>query len=313
MVVFCVIDIFAFYPYPAPLLSTIIIAIIAFVLERVIEHTQLTRISSIPDEQIITNKAVFAYIDLYREVEHIHRDLIQKIAGSQSELLNQSELTHEKYHLVAERIDGYIQLQMIECQKLLEGRNKLEQLFSDLSSQTEQFCTTFEQYEEKLKKSNKSLLYYEKGTFLIEDINESFASRYKQTANEIITHLEDTEKQLRKVVDQYSRFNEHMRPFNEKINVYGVRMESAIHALQKGSESKQMILEDTSNKIVKALEELNDNMEKTLHDTDQFLQKNYFVLSKILETYRTNASTPRELKRILKSWQELSPAASGKE
>jgi hypothetical protein len=308
MLVFCVIDIFILPPHPAPLLSAAIIAIVAFVLERIIENTRLAGVaggSSISDEHIITNKAVFAYIDLYREIEHINRDLIKQIAGSQSGLLKQFELTHKKYKLASEHIDGYIQLQITECKKLLEKRNKLEQLFSDLESKVEQFCVIFAQYGKKLDNSSKSLLYYENGTFLVGDINESFVSGYKQASNEIIRHLDETEKQLRKVVDKYSWFKEQLRPVGEKIDVYGARMESALQSLQKGSESKRAVLEDTSNKIAKALEEMNGDMEKTLDGANQFLRKNSFVLSKILETYRTN-STPRELKKILKSWEAFS-------
>jgi hypothetical protein len=103
-----------------------------------------------------------------------------------------------------------------------------------------------------------------------------------------------------------------MRPYGEKIDIYGSRMESAIQSLQKSSDLKQAVLENTSNEIARVLEEINGKMGKTLNDADQFLGKNSFVLSKILETYRTNAATSREFKRILQSWPSLSPAEGKK-
>jgi methyl-accepting chemotaxis protein len=312
MVLFCVMDIFVFSKYPTRLLFTTIITTIAFVLERVIESTQLAGSFSTSSESIITNKAVFAYIDLYHEVERINRDLIQQLADSQSGLLSQFEQTQKKINYISEHIDGYVQWQTAECQKLLEERNKLEQFFSDLGLRTEQLCGVFVEYEKKLNNSSKALLYCEKGAVLIEDIQESFVSRYQQTSNEFIRRLDDTENQLRKVVEQYSRFKDHMGPYNEKVAVYGSRIESTIQSLQKSSDSKQAVLENTSNEIIKALGGQNDIMEKTLNDVDQFLRKNIFVLSKILETYRTNAATPRKLKKILRSWQSLSPAEGKK-
>jgi ribosomal protein L22 len=104
-----------------------------------------------------------------------------------------------------------------------------------------------------------------------------------------------------------------MRPYSEKIDVYGSRMESAIQSLQKAVDLKQAVLKNTSNEITKVLEEINDKMGKTLNDVDQFLRKNSFVLSKILETYRTNATTNREFKKILQSWPSLSSTEGTKE
>jgi hypothetical protein len=313
MMLFCAIDIFAFSRHPIRLLSTTIITIIAFLLERIIEGTQLAGSSLTSSESVIRNKAVFAYIDLYHEVERINRDLIQRLADSQSGLLNQFERTQKKINYISEHIDGYIQWQTAECQKLLEEKNKLEQFCSDLGLKTEQLCIKFKEYEEKLDNSSKALFYCENGETLIEDINESFVSRYKQTSNEFIRRFEGTEKQLRKVVDQYSRFKDHFGPYSEKVSVYNSRIESAIQSLKEGSDLKQSMLKNTCNKIKKTLEEQNSMMGKTLNDVEQFLRKNAFVLSKILETYRTNARTPRELKKIIRSWQPLFLAESKKE
>jgi ABC-type transporter Mla subunit MlaD len=302
-----------FLKYSAYLIFTTIIAIIAFALERVIESMPLADGFTSSCEYIVTNKAVFSYIDLYCEIERINRDLIQQLANSQSGLLSQFDQTQKKVNYVSEHIDSYIQWQTAECQKLLEERNKLEQFFSDLGLQANQLSFTFAEYEKRLNNSTDALLYCKKGRMLIEDINESFVSRYKQTSGEFIKRLEDTEQQLRKVVDQYSLFKEHMRPYSEKIDVYGYRMESAIQSFQNTSDLKQAVLENTSNEITKTLEEINGKMGKTLNDVDQFLRKNSFVLSKILETYRTNATTNREFKKILQSWPSLSPTEGTKE
>ncbi|MDR0623917.1 MAG: hypothetical protein LBG10_05750 [Treponema sp.] len=312
MILFCIIDTFVFSKHPIRLLSAVTITIIAFLLERAIEGTRLAGGFSTSSSSIIRNKAVFAYIDLYHEVERINRDLIQQLANSQSELLNQFGQTQKKINYISEHIDGYVQWQTAECQKLLEEKNKLEQFFSDLGLTAEQLCIKFTEYGEKLDNSSKALFYCENGEKLIEDINESFASRYKQTSNEFIRHSESTEQQLRKIVDQYLRFKDYMGPYNEKVAVYGSRIESAIQSLEKNTDLKRSALENTCNEIKKTLEEQNDIIGKTLNDVDQFLRKNTLVLSKILETYQTNARTPRKLKKIIRSWQSLSLAEGKK-
>jgi DNA repair exonuclease SbcCD ATPase subunit len=312
MMVFCIIDIFVFSGHPASSIVDTIIVVIAFVLEQIIESLQINQIVLTSTESAITNKAVFAYIDLYREIENINRGLIKSLAESQSGLFNHYDLTHKTCNYILKHIGSYVQWQTSECQKLLEERNKLEQSFSDLSSGAERLGAAFAQHEKKLNNSNKAFLYCEKGTALIEDINESFESRYKQTANEFIKHLESVEQQLRKVVTQYSQFKDFMRPYNEKVGVYGARMESTIQLLQKDSDSKRVILENTSNEISKILEDLNDGIEKTLSDADQFLRKNTFVLLKILETYKTDATTPRNLQKILQSWSTSFPVEGAK-
>jgi hypothetical protein len=303
MILSCTIDTCAFSKYPIRLLSATVITIIAFLLDRAIEGARLAGGFSASGESVITNKAVFAYIDLYHEVERINRDLIQQLADSQSGLLNQFEQTQKRINSISEHIDGYIQWQTAECQKLLDERNKMEQFFSDFGLKAEQLCIKFTEYEEKLDNSSKALFYYENEEMLIRDVNESFVSRYKQASNEFIRRLEGTEQQLRKAVDQYSNFKYYMGPYSEKIEVYGSRIESAIQSLKNGSDMKQSVLENTCNEIKKNLEEQNSMMEKTLNNAEQFLGKNMAVLSKILDTYRTNTRTPRKLRKILRSWQ----------
>jgi methyl-accepting chemotaxis protein len=307
LVLFSIVDVFIFKIYSIYLITTTIIAIVAFSLERIIEIMQLTQNISPSLENIASNKAVFAYIDLYCEIERINRDLIKQLAGSQSGLLSQFDITKQTLNNISEHVNQYIQWQVAECKTLLEERNKLEQFFTDLNSQANLLCLAFAKYENKLNNSSGALHYCKESKTLVEDINVSFESRYRQTSNEFIKHIENIEQQLRKVVDRCSLFKEYMKPYSEKIDVYGYRMDSTIQSIQGTSNLKQKVLENMSNEIKESLKETNQKIEKTLDDVNQFYKKNNFVLSKILETYPTNITTNKKLKNILKSWPSLSP------
>jgi hypothetical protein len=258
---------------------------------------------------VANNTAVFAYIDLYREIEKINLGLIQQLSASQSGMLSQFETTNKETNNIMEMIDNYAQLQNSECQKLLERKNDIDAFFKELSGRVGDFCCLFKQYETKLENSSKALIYYEEGESLMADINESFQSRYKQSANDFMRRLDDMERQLIRIVDEYSKFNNFIQPHMQKISVYNVRMDAVLQSLKNGIDSKQTILEKVSQKIADTIEQGNKNMHETLTHLNLYLSKNTFVLSKILDTYTTNPIAPREFKKALKNW----PATTEKE
>jgi methyl-accepting chemotaxis protein len=291
------------------LFITVIIAIAAVVVERLIEYTQFSEFFAMPPDYAANNTAVFSYIDLYREIEKINLGLIRQLSESQSGMLSQFETTNKETNDIMEKIDGYVQLQNAECQKLLERKNDMDNFFGELSGRAEDFCYTFQQYKERLENSSGALTYYAESESLIADINESFQSRYKQSANDFMRRIEDTEYQLRRVVGEYSKFNDFIQPHAQKISVYNARMDSILQALENGIDSKRMMLEKTSKEIAAAVGEANGHINETLMHLNVYLNKNVFVLSKILETYQTSPLTPRRLRKLLKSW----PATTKKE
>ncbi|MHC6202381.1 hypothetical protein ACYULU_04210 [Breznakiellaceae bacterium SP9] len=302
MALFSIVDVFALQEHSGYLISTTILAIFAFALERVIERTQLASAGAPAEENIATNKAVFSYIDLYSEVERINRDLLQELAKSQSELLSNFDQTQKKVNETSEHINSFIQWQIADCHTLLQERNNMEQFFTNLGSQAAALCAAFSEYEKKLNNSAAALLYCEKGEILSADIEESFAAMYQQTARELLKRIDETERRLQRVLTQYSSFKDYMRPYNEKLDVYGSRMESTMQSLQKSSDAKQAVLHNTGTEIKQVLDTINDKMENTLLDVDSFLKQNSFVLSLILDTYRGNARSNRDFKKLLESW-----------
>jgi hypothetical protein len=307
--IFSIIDMFAAFNGTDQLLTTIIMAIIAIGIERLIEYTRFSEFFTSPSDYVANNTAVFAYIDLYREIEKINLGLIQQLSTSQSGMLSQFEITDKETNSIMEKIDNYTQLQNSECQKLLERKNDIDDFFKELSGKVGEFCGVFKQYEKKLGNSSKALIYYKEGESLMADINESFQSKYKQSANDFMRRLDDTERQLIRVVDEYSKFNNFIQPHTRKISVYNIRMDSILQSLENEIDSKQRILEKTSKEIATTVEEANKNMSETLMHLNLYLNKNTFVLSKILDTYKTNPIAPRELKKALKNW----PATTEKE
>lgn len=300
--IFSIIDMFTIFNGTDQLLATIIIAIVAIVIERLIEYARFSEFFASPIDYVANNTAVLAYIDLYREIEKINLGLIQQLSASQSGMLSQFKIANKEANNIMEKIDNYAQLQNSECQKLLERKNEMDAFFKELSGKAGDFCGLFKQYETKLENSSKALIYYKEGESLAADINESFQSRYKQSANDFMRRLDDTERQLIRIVDEYSKFNNFIQPHVQKISVYNVRMDSILQSLKNGIDSKQTILETSSKEIAGTIEQANKNMNETLTHLNLYLSKNAFVLSKILDAYKTNPIAPRELKKALKNW-----------
>jgi hypothetical protein len=284
------------------MLSTVAIAIIAIIIEQTIEHTELSKIGVGSPDYGANNTAVFSYIDLYREVEQINLNLINQLSISQTDLLSQSKLTQKETNNILRQINNYVKLQNSECHNLLEKKNDFDNFFDELCTRLDDFCKVFKQYEKKLDNSAKAMTYYDNGQSLTVDISESFQTKYKQSANEFMKRLNDVEQQLRGVVDQYSRFKDYIQPHIENVSVYNAKMDTTLQSLKEEAESKQTILENTSNRIAENVKEMNNNMKETLNNLDQYLNKNSFVLLKILETYKTNILTPRGLKKMLNNW-----------
>lgn len=303
--VFSVIDMFTSLNGINRLLTTIFIAVISIIIELLIEHERFSgyfkgMVVYEPD-----NTAVFAYIDMYREIEKINSGLIQRLSASQSDLLSQFETTNNEVNFIMENINNYSQLQNSECQNLLKIKNDIDYFFNELSKNIENFCNIFKQYEKKLENSCDALVYYEESGSLITDIKESFQSKFRQSSNDFIRRLDNTEQQLRRIVDEYSNFNNLIQPHMQKVSVYNARMDTVLQSLKNGIDSKQTILVNTSKEIAETVKETNNNLNDTLKLLNIYLNKNTFVLSTIFDTYKINPLTPRKLKKVLNDWPNI--------
>jgi hypothetical protein len=303
--IFSIIDMFTLLNGISRLFTTIFIAIISIIIERIIEYTRFNDFFKGLFSYEPNNTAVFAYIDLYREIEKINLGLINKLSISQSSLLSQFETTNKEANFIMGNIDNYVQIQNSECQKLLEIKNNIDNFFNELSKNIEDFCNVFKQYEKKLENSCNALIYYEEGGSLIADINESFQSKFKQSSNDFMRRLDDIEHQLKRIVDEYSKFNNLIQPHTQKISVYNARMDNILQSLKDGIDFKQTKLLNTSKEIAGVIKEANENINETLKLMNLYLNKNTFVLSTIFDTYKDNPLTPYKLKKTLKNWPAI--------
>ena len=309
--IFAMLDIFAFFNETGKMIFTVIITVICIFIERLIEHVRYTGVFNTDTIAVSldhepNNIAVFAYIDLYREIEKINLGLIQQLSTSQSDIMLQFEKTENETNLIIEKIDSYAQLQNTECKELLEKKNEMINFFEELCRKAEDVCNVFVECEKKLDNSNKALIYYDEGETLMADVNKSFISMYTKSANDFIKRLDNVEQQLRGVVDQYSGFNDFIQPHIQKVSIYNIRMDNVLQSLTKGINSRHALLENTSKEITNTFAETNKKINETLDYLFVYLQKNAFVLSKILDTYKEASITPNKLRKLLKNWPETS-------
>ena len=300
--VFSVIDMFISLNGINRLLTAIVIAVISIIIERLIEYERFTGYFKCPVVYEHDNTAVFAYIDLYREIEKINLEFIQQLSISQSNLLSQSETTNKEANFIMENINNYVQIQNSECQKLLEIKNDLYYFFNDLNINVKNFCVLFTQYEEKLRNSYDSLIYHEESGPLIAEIQNSFESKFRKSSNDFMGRFDNIESQLKGIVDVYSDFNYLITNHMEKINVYNRNMDNVLQLLNKGIDFKQKELVDKSKEIAGFVKGTNEEMNKTLSHLNLYLKKNTFVLSKIFNTYKIKPLTPRQVKKVIENW-----------
>ena len=299
---FSIIDMFTLLNGTSQLITTVIIAIISIIIERLIENTKFSEFfkgsfNSEPD-----NTAVFAYIDLYREIEKNNLGIIQQLSASQTNLLSQFETTNKEANLIMENISNYAQIQNSECHKLLEVKNEIDYFFNELSENTKKFCDLFTRYEKKLDNSHKALIYYEESESLIDEVNISFASKFKQSSNNYMGRFDVIEHQIRRVIDEFSKFNELITHNIERVKSYHWNMENIFQSLENEIDSKQTIILIRSKELAGMVKETNNNINDTLKNLNSYLNRNTFVLSKIFNTYKVNPLTPRELKKVIKNW-----------
>ena len=300
--VFSVIDMFASLNGISRLFTPIVIAVVSVIIEWLMEYERFTGYFKGPVVYEHDNTAVFAYIDLYREIEKINGGLIQRLSTSQSDLFSQFETTNKETNFIMENINNYTQLQNSECQNLLEIKNDIYSFFNDLSINIRDFCNIFKQYEEKLENSCNALVYYEKGGSLLADINESFESKFMQSTRDFTRQLEHIEQQLKRIVEEYSKFNNLIKPHTLTIGHYNDRMDIVLQSLRNGIDTRQTILVDKSKEIADSVKEANNDLNETLEKLNSYLTRNMFVLSKIFNTYKVNPLTPREVKKVIKNW-----------
>jgi len=306
LVVFSVICLFPPFYRTDMMYAAIILAVIAVLIERLAEYMQINFFyEGHPDYQV-NNIAVFAYIDLYSEIEKVNLGLIKQLSESQSGMMSQFEIINNKKDSIMEKIDNYAQLQNTECKELLERKNDINNFFNELSNKTSDFCDVFTEYEKKLENSCKALVYYEESGSLIADVNESFLSKYKQSAGDFIRRMDDIERHLKRIVDEYSKLNDYIQPHMQRVSVYNSRMDTVLNNFKNEVEYKHSLLDNTSKEIAGAVRESNKNINETLGHLNSYLEKNSFVLSKIFNSYEKNPITPRKLKKILKNWPETS-------
>jgi len=287
------------------IIISIILAIAAIIIERVIEYTQYKKYFNDTSGYIDNNTAVFAYIDLYSEAAKISLDLIKQLSESQSNLLKQSENTNENINNILEKVSDYSDLQNNECRELLYKKNDLINFYDEFGNSAAKFSEEYVQYREKLANSSSALEYYKESESLTADINESFISGYKRTANDFVRRIDDSEKQLRKIVDEYSKFNNLIQPHMQTVNNYNIRMDTALKSLQNGINSKQERLVNTSNEISGNITEAGKCIQDTLSNLNNLLDSNKTILSQVLDTCKANPAVPQELKKIYKNFLSI--------
>jgi len=300
--IFATMDIFVYLNGTYQMLNTIIIAVFVIILERFIEHLQFHNSLIVYNEYQPNNTAVFAYIDMYREIENINLELLKQIKNSESGILSQFNENEALIKSIMDKIDSYLLMQNNECQLLLTRKNSIFDMLNALSNKAAGFNYEFGQFDNKLKNAGKALHYYENSESLIVDIKESFSTRYKQSANELIKRIDDTEQQLKKIVDEFTGLNDYIQPHMQKINVYNIRIDTVLQSLKESRDNKYSMLENTSTKIAETVNDAGKNLNETLGYLNLFLQRNSFVLKKILESYEENPAAPHELKDIIKNW-----------
>jgi hypothetical protein len=274
-----------------------IFILISFFIERVREHLHLNKSAVSDKENISEHKPLFAYIDTYYELIKINKNILKDIYDAQSTFSRQAEQTMIELHLANSRISDYIDFQKAQCLTLLENRNSCESIFKTLEENAERYNHAFSVFEQKLSAANTAIEYTLNSEKLLNDIFNSFQKEYNQNSEDIMIQSDRILSVLNSLVYKCSQFQHFLKPYENVIDIYSIKIDSTLMNLEKKYNANQ-------TEVLKASESIHDNIlnfekefKKIFGISELYLQKNLFVLSKILETCNNGTLSRQELKK----------------
>ena len=192
----------------------------------------------------------------------------------------------DKQQKIIDHLDSHFQLQKENCLNLIKEKNEYERLFQNLNINAKNCNDSFIAFHQKLDNTNSSFKYNSNASVLLHDLESSFHLLYTQNSQTLMKEIDDIASNIINILYKCSSFPEYLKPINNIIDHYSFKIDTTLNSFVKENERNTMNHED----LVKALGMLSKTIlnfeteiEKILGINEVYLNKNIFVISKILE------------------------------
>lgn len=267
-----------------------VLFIITFIIERIRENINIKDHININyvniEECSRKNKPLFSLMYAYSEAKMNNETVLLNLLEKHDVYRNAIEGYFNKSNLVISHLDNYIQLQMDDCANLLKIKTQCETIFPKLKKSATSCNKAFTDFSKNLDKTNASFECFRKGESIY-DIMKSLADDSGK-----ITRLIDVEiiPDIHSIKEKNSGFKEILYTFfNDTIEFCTYKVATTLDSIdekyRKNVMNQEGIIKEFE-KISDALSDYGKKMDEIVGKNGAYLNKNLFVLSKILETYR---------------------------
>jgi hypothetical protein len=275
-----------------------IFILISFFVERIREYLHLNNLVIPNKESISEHKPIFAFIDTYYELIKANKNILENIYEAHSTFSRQTEQARAELHLANSRVNDYIDIQKVQCLTLLKHKKRCESIFKTLEENAEKCSHAFSVFEQKLNDSNAALECTLNSEILLTDILNSFQKEYNQTSGDMMMQTDRILSVLSSFSYKYSQFHSFLKPYENIIDIYSVKIDSTLRKFGENHTINQQELLKAAESIHNTTLNFEQEFKNLFGIGEVYLQKNLFVLSKILETYKNGSLSGKELKKI---------------
>jgi hypothetical protein len=266
----------------------VILTMLSFIIEKMREN--INKNNTFKNENNPENKLVFSMMNIFSELKIKNHHTLTSLLEKQNDLKVSIERYFDEKRKIMVNIDDYVKMQKTQCSKLLEKRDKCEIMFQELERNAKTSNDMFGIFKKNLNSIDASFKYYNDSDTICNDLKYSFHVLYTHRSEALMREIDDCVSKLNNIFLKCTNFTDYLKPYFQTINIYSSRIETTI----KYFEDKNLENIKNNNDFVKICEIISETitknemkMDKIMGTNELYLNKNLFVLSKILETYKS--------------------------
>jgi hypothetical protein len=248
-------------------------------------------------------KILYAYLDTWTAVQDVSKKIMTQISDER-EISSQIALKErESTSTVIENINDYLSYQQNECRSLLECKTNFENTFGFLADSASMFSVRCNAVIKKLKYFEAALTCMGDSEKLINDARVSFREAYNKNNENVVEHIFEITSQLNNQTARLAIFQDFPKNYTDVTGYYNRRIVSVINAMEEAITDRRHQITNLYVEYWEYIISQKKDMSRLYRQAADYLLKNIFVLTKIVETY-DSANT--DLKDLIRRKKEAS-------
>jgi ribosomal protein S27AE len=282
-----------------PLIIVCFFVFVSFILENSKTVTYRNRrnavIATSPYENH-KNAAIYAYIDVLAAISNINKNIFSRLEEGENLLLQNEIAVRHITTVIGERIADFLSFQKNECESLLGYKSPFESAFLILEKTASRYNEKYEALMEKIQSCAAGLHCLEKSESLLEELRLSFQDAYNQGNEDIMNQIDGLIDRINILTLRTGSMQSFPKSYRDAVELCSVKMENVLNALGEAIKSKRELITGICGMISESVLVKDRDMAGVQEKITDYLLKNTFVLTKIMETY---ASSNPELKNLI--------------